>query len=168
MQPRRRGNPTYSNTQQPAGGEPDYGMESSVAERESEQSKSLVVPILTAVTIVVVVVAAIIIFLLLSQGTGSQNGTTDEVPNVIGLTYDDAVLNYPNVDFEIAEQEYTDKYEENIIYKQNVKGGEFVKKNSDGKIELAVAVSLGIQKVKVPDLTNYTADEAEEALKSRA
>ena len=30
-----------------------------------------------------------------------------------------------------------------------------------------VAVSLGIQKVKVPDLTNYTADEAEEALKSR-
>lgn len=167
MQPRRRGNPTYSNTQQPAGGEPDYGMESSVAEREPEQSKSLVVPILTAVTIVVVVVAAIIIFLLLSQGTGSQNGTTDEVPNVIGLTYDDAVLNYPNVDFEIAEQEYTDKYEENIIYKQNVKGGEFVKKNSDGKIELAVAVSLGIQKVKVPDLTNYTADEAEEALKSR-
>ena len=28
-------------------------------------------------------------------------------------------------------------------------------------------MSLGIQKVKVPDLTNYTADEAEEALKSR-
>ncbi len=29
-----------------------------------------------------------------------------------------------------------------------------MKKNKDGKIELAVAVSKGIQKVQIPDLTN--------------
>lgn len=117
-------------------------------------------------TIVVVVVAAIVIFLLVGQGTNGSSGSTDEVPKVIGMNYDDAVLNYPNIEFEVAEQEYTDKYEENIIYKQNVEAGQFVKKNKDGKIELAVAVSKGIQKVQIPDLTNYTAQEAEDALKA--
>lgn len=149
------------NTQE--GNEEYYEPYDASAEREPEQSKSLVVPILTAVTIVVVVVAAIIIFLIVSQGT-SQNGSTDEVPYVVGVSYDDAVLNYPNVNFEIAEQEYTDQYDENIIYKQNIEAGEFVKKGDDGKITLAVAVSKGIQKVQIPDLTDYTSEEAEEAL----
>ena len=131
---------------------------------EPEQSKSLVVPILTAITIVVVIVAAIVIVLIVGQGTRESSGSTAEVPKVIGMDYDEAVLNYPNVDFEIAEKEYTDQYEENVIYKQNVEGGQFVKKNDDGKIELAVAVSLGIQKVAVPDLTNYESAQAEDAL----
>ena len=151
-----------------SGSRPDY-YENNYREEnepEQEQSKSLVVPILTAVTIVVVVVAAIVIFLLVGQGTNGSSGSTDEVPKVIGMNYDDAVLNYPNIEFEVAEQEYTDKYEENIIYKQNVEAGQFVKKNKDGKIELAVAVSKGIQKVQIPDLTNYTAQEAEDALKA--
>lgn len=131
---------------------------------EREQGKSLVVPILTAVTIVVVVVAAIIIFLIVSQGTNESNSTTAEVPNVIGMDYDEAVLNYPNIVFDVEEQEYTEKYEVNIIYKQSVDAGTFVKKNDDGKIELAIAVSRGIQKVQIPELTNYTYDEAQEAL----
>ncbi|MFQ9435668.1 MAG: Stk1 family PASTA domain-containing Ser/Thr kinase [Ruminococcus callidus] len=135
-------------------------------EPEPEQSKSLVIPILTAVTIVVLVVAAIVIFLIVGQGTNGSNSSTDEVPKVIGMNYDDAVLNYPNIDFEVAEQDYTDKYEENIIYKQSIEAGQFVKKNKDGKIELAVAVSKGVQKVQIPDLTNYTAQEAEDALKA--
>ena len=135
-------------------------------ESEPEQSKSLVIPILTAVTIVVLVVAAIVIFLIVGQGTNGSNSSTDEVPKVIGMNYDDAVLNYPNIDFEVAEQDYTDKYEENIIYKQSIEAGQFVKKNKDGKIELAVAVSKGVQKVQIPDLTNYTAQEAEDALKA--
>ena len=67
------------------------------------------------------------IFLLVGQGTNGSSGSTDEVPKVIGMNYDDAVLNYPNIEFEVAEQEYTDKYEENIIYKQNVEAGQFVK-----------------------------------------
>lgn len=133
---------------------------------EQEQGKSLVVPILTAVTIVVVVVAAIVICLLVSQGTGNSSSSTDEVPNVIGMNYDDAVVNYPNIVFDVAEQEYTEKYEANIIYKQSVDAGQYVKKNSDGKIELAIAVSRGIQKVEIPDLKNYTFEEAEEALKA--
>ena len=131
---------------------------------EREQSKSLVVPILTAVTIVVIVVAAIIIFLFVSQGTNQSNGTTAEVPNVLGMDYDEAVLNYPNIIFDVEEQEYTESYEANIIYKQSVDAGTFVKKNDDGKIELAIAVSRGIQKVQIPDLTNYTYEEAQEAL----
>lgn len=133
---------------------------------EQETGKSLIVPVLTAVTIVVVVVAAIVICLLISQGTGGSSGDEDVVPNVIGLDYNEAVLNYPNIEFEVAEQEYTEKYEENIIYKQSVEEGEHAKKNDDGKIELAIAVSKGIQKVQIPDLTDYTSAEAEEALKA--
>ena len=157
----QRNNPAYGR-----GNEPEYFDNNYAEGNEPEQSKSLVVPILTAVTIVVVVVAAIVIFLLVGQGTNGSNGSTDEVPKVIGMNYDDAVLNYPNIEFEVAEQEYTDKYEENIIYKQSIEAGQFVKKNKDGKIELAVAVSKGVQKVQIPDLTNYTAQEAEDALKA--
>lgn len=157
----QRGNPTYGRGNEPEYYDNDYAEGN---EPEPEQSKSLVVPILTAVTIVVVVVAAIVIFLLVGQGTNGSSGSTDEVPKVIGMNYDDAVLNYPNIEFEVAEQEYTDKYEENIIYKQSIEAGQFVKKNKDGKIELAVAVSKGVQKVQIPDLTNYTAQEAEDAL----
>lgn len=135
-----------------------------VDQRETERSKSQVVPILTAITIVVVVIAAIIIFLIVGQSTNQNNGSTAEVPNVVGMDYDEAVLNYPNVVFDVAEQEYTEKYEANIIYKQSIDGGQFVKKDSDGKIQLAIAVSRGIQKVEIPDLKNYTADEAKEVL----
>jgi len=131
-----------------------------------EQSKSLVVPILTAVTIVVVVVAVIVIFLIVSNGTGSSSSTTAEVPNVVGMDYDEAVLNYPNVEFQIEETDYTDQYDENVIYKQKYDAGEYIKKNDDGKIELPIAVSLGVQKVTIPDLTNYTYEQAEEALSS--
>lgn len=135
-----------------------------VDESEPERQKSLAVPILTAVTIVVVIVAAIVICMILGQNTGRDGGTTVEVPDVIGMDYDEAVVNYPNVVFDVAEQEYTDKYEANIIYKQSVDGGQFVKKDSDGKIQLAIAVSRGIQKVDVPDLNNYEAAEAKEVL----
>lgn len=131
-----------------------------------EQSKSLVVPILTAVTIVVVIVAVIVIFLIVSNGTGSSSSTTAEVPNVVGMDYDEAVLNYPNVEFQIEETDYTDQYDENVIYKQKYDAGEYIKKNDDGKIELPIAVSLGVQKVTIPDLTNYTYEQAEEALSS--
>ena len=153
-----RGGHGYSNYEQPN----EYYEKAA----EQEQGKSLVVPILTAVTIVVVVVAAIVICLLVSQGTGNSSSSTDEVPYVIGMNYDDAVVNYPNIVFDVAEQEYTEKYEANIIYKQSVDAGQYVKKNSDGKIELAIAVSRGIQKVEIPDLKNYTFEEAEEALKA--
>lgn len=157
----QRGNPTYERDDD----SDDYYRNYPV-EPEQEQSKSLVVPILTAVTIVVVVVAAIIIFLIVGQGTGESSSSTDEVPNVIGMKYEDAVLNYPNIEFEVAEQDYTEKYDENIIYKQNIDAGQFVRKNDDGKIELAVAVSKGVQKVQIPDLTNYTSAEAEDTLKA--
>ncbi len=152
----RRGNPTYNNDEYDA-----YEEE----EPEQERSKSLVIPILAAVTFAIVVAAALIVFIIISNGTNSS-GSTDEVPYVIGMNYDEAVLNYPNVEFTIAEEEYTDQYEVDVIYKQSVDGGERVKKNDDGVIELAVAVSKGIQKVTIPDLTDYTAEEAQEALES--
>ncbi len=134
--------------------------------RERTQGKSLLVPILTAVTIVVVVVAAIIVVLIVNQATSDSNSTTAEVPDVIGMDYEEAVLNYPNVIFDVEEQEYTEKYEANIIYKQSVEAGTIVKKNDEGKIELAIAVSRGIQKVEIPDLEDYTYEEAEEALQA--
>ncbi|MFR0949564.1 MAG: hypothetical protein ACLSFT_02725 [Ruminococcus callidus] len=40
------------------------------------------------------------IFPIVGQGTNGSSSSTDEVPKVIGMNYDDAVLNYPNIDFE--------------------------------------------------------------------
>lgn len=156
----QRGNHTYDNTSQD-----DY-YDNYTNEPEQERTKSLVIPILAAVTFAVVVVAAIIIFLIVGQSTSGSNSSTDEVPYVIGMNYEEAVLNYPNIEFKVAEEDYTDKYDVDIIYKQNIEAGQFVKKNDDGKVELAVAVSKGVQKVQIPDLTNYASDEAEEALKA--
>lgn len=129
-----------------------------------EQSKSLVVPILAAVTIVVVAAAIIIVAIVFNQSTDRGSSTTQEVPNVLGMLYDEAVLNYPYVKFSVEETEYTENYEENVIYKQSVQAGEFVRKDENDQIELAVAVSKGIQKVTVPSLERYTYEQAEETL----
>lgn len=130
--------------------------------KEDEESKSLLIPILVVITIVVVVVAAIVIVVVVSKMQDTD--TSAEVPNVIGMDYDEAVVNYPNIVFDVEEQEYTDEYDTNVIYKQSIEAGTTVKLNDEGKIELAIAVSRGIQTVEIPDLTNYTYDEAEEAL----
>ena len=144
-------------------------------EPEPEQSKSLVIPILTAVTIVVLVVAAIVIFLIVGQGTNGSNSSTDEVPKVIGMNYDDAVLNYPNIDFEVAEQDYTDKYEENIIYKQSIEADHVIRTDPAMNEEVAVGsnvviyVSQGVavDETDVPKFVGMTREDAQKEADSR-
>ena len=71
--------------------EEDYEEDYETDEPETRQ-KSLVVPILTAVTVVVIVVAAVFIVALLTNPNLLRKSV--EVPNLIGMTYDDAVKNY--------------------------------------------------------------------------
>ncbi len=151
------GNPTYN--------EDDYYDEPA---EYNNKRKSLLVPILIAVTVVVVIVAAVIICLNVLNGTSTDqdNSSMETIPNVIGMDYDEAVAEYPYIVFDVQEQEYTEDYEINIIYRQSLEAGTMQKKNDNGKIELAIAVSRGIQKVTVPDLTNYTYEDAREALES--
>ena len=90
MQPQQQ--PEYL-PEEPDEDEDDYE-EPDEYEPEPKQ-KSLVVPILTAVTVVVIVVAAVFIVALLTNPNLLRKSV--EVPNLIGMTYDDAVKNYEKI-----------------------------------------------------------------------
>ncbi|MDD6431467.1 MAG: Stk1 family PASTA domain-containing Ser/Thr kinase, partial [Ruminococcus sp.] len=82
MQPQQQ--PEYL-PEEPDDDEDDYEEPDDYDEPEPKQ-KSLVVPILTAVTVVVIVVAAVFIVALLTNPNLLRKSV--EVPNLIGMTYD--------------------------------------------------------------------------------
>ncbi len=88
------------------------------------------------------------------------------VPDVIGMDYDEAVAEYPNIIFEVQDQEYTEDYEAHIIYWQDLEAGTQQETDYRGKFILTISVSRGIKKVTIPDLTNYTYEEACEELEN--
>ena len=142
--------------------EEDYDEDYEIEETETRQ-KSLIVPILTAVTVVVIVVAAVFIVALLTNPNLLRKSV--EVPNLIGMTYDDAVKNYDSdIVLSVEEEEYNDQYAAGTIYKQSENPGTLVDRGHNNKIRLAVAVSKGTQMLVVPEVKDYSEAEAKNML----
>lgn len=131
-------------------------------EEEEEKKRSYVVPILAAVTVAVVIVAAFTIFYMVVNSMGGLTGSTGtvEVPNFIGMTITDAKADYGDKLQFIIEEENNDEYAEGVIFKQSVDEGEIKKEGS----EITVTVSKGPKTEVIPDLTNYTFENAREEL----
>lgn len=119
---------------------------------DEPEQKSLFVPILTAVTIVVIIVAVFFIASLIKDTFGSGNGIRSEfqMPNLVGMDYNDAKTVYPDIDIKVGSKENTE-YAVDTIFEQDIEVGEPVKKG----VTVKVKVSLGLKKVKVPDVTNF-------------
>ena len=145
----------------------DYEDEYEDYEEEAPRQKSMLVPILTSVTIVVVVICAVIVVAIIAGAwrPGSEKLTT--IPNLIGMQYEDAVKIYEDsLVLNVEKESYNDKYAEGVIFDQSIVAGQEIERDADGKVRLAIAVSLGTQKNKIPDVADMDESEAVAELES--
>ncbi len=102
--------------------------------------------------------ALAIIFVIFALATGLFGGSNVEVPNVKGLTYEEAEAKLAEVNLLIAEGEevYSDEFEEGLIADQNPDVGESIKEEST----VTVNISKGTEEGSAPNLLGMDEDEA--------
>lgn len=132
---------------------------------EEEKSRSLFVPVLSAVTVVVIMVAVLLITMVVKDMFNSDGNTSTKqfaMPNLVGMDYNQAVEAYSkNIDIQVSAQEYSE-LEKDKIFEQSIPEGDGVKKGEIVKVK----VSLGQKTVKVPNVINYHYITAGEALRA--
>ena len=127
---------------------------------EEKESRSLFIPVMTAVTIAFIVVAVFfILWLVKGVINGPGQSTRYEMPNLVGMDYYEAKDAYTYLDIQINETENS-TYEKDVIYFQDIAVGDTI---STGQT-VYVNVSLGISMVEVPNVKNYHYDMAKKML----
>ncbi len=106
--------------------------------------------------------ALLILFAVFALTTGLFGGSEVEVPNVKGLTYEEAEAKLAEVNLLIAEGEqvYSEEFEEGLIAEQNPDVGETVKEEST----VTVNISKGTEEGSVPNLIGQQEDDAIKAI----
>ena len=129
-------------------------------EEEEEESRSLFIPVMTAVTIAFIVVAVFFILWLVKGVLDNTGQTTKyEMPNLVGMDYYEAKDSYTYLDIQINETANS-TYPKDFIYFQDIAVGDTV---STGQT-VYVNVSLGVSMVEVPDVKNYHYEYAKKIL----
>lgn len=129
-------------------------------EDEEEESRSLFIPVMTAVTIAFIVVAVFfILWLVKGVINDPKQSTKYEMPNLVGMDYYEAKDSYTYLDIQINETENS-TYEKDVIYFQDIAVGDTI---STGQT-VYVNVSLGISMVEVPNVKNYHYEMAKKML----
>ncbi|MGN1416201.1 MAG: Stk1 family PASTA domain-containing Ser/Thr kinase [Oscillospiraceae bacterium] len=145
---------------------PDYDEDDDDDEDdENEVSKSsYFVVTLTAIAATVLIVAVIFIAINLLPIIRPQT-TTDVMPNLVGVNYNDAKSTYaPYFDLSVEGQEYSAEYDEGVIIAQTPKAGsEFIVQNTTVKVK----VSKGPQMVTVRNVYDLEANEAKNMLQEQ-
>ena len=136
-------------------------------EYEEEERPSLFVPILSAVIIVVIVVASVLFTTFILdrlRNSRSENAMKDtKMPNLVGMDYYEAKLQYSSyIQINVEETGYSD-YEKDKIYDQDIPENNPIAK---GEV-VNVKVSLGARKVMVPDVKDWDFEIAKQELTSR-
>ena len=149
-------------------------------EDEYEERRSPLIPILFAVGTAFVIATVFLVLVLVStklnktpsdieslfgvEDSSSQISLTDDdeflMPNLIGLTWNEAVANYSQYINLEAEQEWSTVTKDEIFYQDFVEGRK-LKVGATVKVK----VSKGIKEIEIQDLTDRTADAAEKQLR---
>lgn len=146
---------------------------------EVEDRRSPLIPILFAVGAAFVIVTVFLILMLLAKGFGggessdnsgvSNSGgisVTDggefNMPNLVGMTWDDANALYgDNKLMKLVPTQEFNEAKEGVIFYQELAEGRRVKQG----VTVNIKVSKGIKQVEIQDVTGRTADNAERTLK---
>lgn len=105
-------------------------------------------------------VACLIFVGVLVYSSSSTKGFV-QVPDVVGMTVEEAEKKYPDYTFEIEAEAPSNEYEADIIIAQSPrKNGKFNPK----KTSIKVTVSTGTEMIKVPDVVNYESNVAQSKL----
>ncbi len=119
-------------------------------DEEEEESRSLFIPVMTAVTIAFIVVAVFfILWLVKGVINGEVTKTKYEMPNLVGMNYYEAKDEYEYLDIQINDTEYS-SYEKDVIYEQDVAVNDAVISGQT----VYVNVSLGVSMIKIPEINN--------------
>ena len=110
--------------------------------------------------------AALILLVVSVSGLSGMLSSSKEieVPNLIGMDVETAKSTLKNLNLVLVEagEETSKDYPEGIIIDMNPNSGDKIKENG----EVRVIVSIGENKLKMPDLLEYDIDKAEEILSS--
>ena len=159
----------------------DYDDDYDDDDDEYEERRSPLIPILFAVGTAFIIAAVFLVLMLINRYFGENSslptsganpgGSSDtsisvtageemEMPNMIGMTWEQAYSKYASYLNLVAQQEWSE-YEKDQIFDQELPEGRKVKVGTT----ITVKVSKGIKQVEVQDLTNRTVDAAGRQLK---
>lgn len=142
------------------------------AEVDPNMNKMMKILTGVAIAIVILILALVIgnavgVFRFGSgtEVTDEQKEATIEVPNLLGETEAVAkkMCENKNLVMVVVSQKRSDdgKYKEGEVMEQNIAAGELVAK----KTEIEVVICSGAEEVTIPDVSGYTQEDAEKALK---
>ncbi len=161
--------------------EDDYDEDYDDDDDEYEERRSPLIPILFAVGTAFIITAVFLVLTILYRYFGDGSSSTPlqdnsnptstsqmqpsatgeiEMPNMLGMTWDEATASYSQYITLVAQQEWSE-YEKDQIFEQELPEGRRVKIGT----EITVKVSKGIKQIEVQDLTDRTVDAAERQLK---
>lgn len=133
-------------------------------EEYEEESKSLFIPILSAVIIVFTVVAGILLTMLIwnmIQGNKGINIDNEfKMPTLEGMDYNEAKIQYGDYIQIVVESSEYSEFEKDTIFKQDIPAGDPVAKGD----VVNVRVSIGAKKVLLPDVKDWDFETAKSTI----
>lgn len=131
--------------------EPDY--------EEPYEKRSAVVPVLTGIAFAFVVSALLFVIGIVWINNPFEVVADFDMPDLKGMTYEDAVAQYSNLNIVVTKRDYSDSYPKGQIYEQNPKANRSVKENTT----VQVWVSEGTKIIPLPDFLNTDGELAEKS-----
>ncbi len=129
-------------------------------DRRRGGGRSLIVPVLGAITAAVVIIAAFFITNMIIKIISPYGVETYTMPNLVGMTITDAQSQYPYFRIVELSEEYSE-YPTGVIIEQPISEGSSVKAGR----EIKVKISRGVRMIPVPDVSNYEQTRAVAILK---
>ncbi len=121
---------------------------------KKKEKKVITAAVITAVVIIIGLSAAAFSLLGLGGLFGGGQSRDIEIPDLIGMTFEDAKAKYKDTQFSIIKVEEVESTEkEGTIVEQDPKAGESVKNKEN--ITVNVSVSQGVSEIKLKDYTKY-------------
>ena len=135
-------------------------------EYEEEEGSSFFVPILSAVIIVVIVIASVmgvtIMWDVIQNRISGNRNQEYAMPNLVGMDFTAAKLQWgETITLDVWSREYS-TYEKDQIFEQSVPVGDPVVQGDKVKVK----VSMGAQKVKMQNMTNWDYETAKQNILS--
>lgn len=129
-------------------------------EDDEESKSSVIVAVLSGVAIAVVILAAFLISIMILKGMGGDTVQV-KMPNLIGQKFNDVKNQVEDFKIEMDPfSDYSDEYEEGVIYEQEKIEGREIKQGETIKVK----VSKGIRLIDVPSVKNTNFDSAKATL----
>lgn len=145
-------------------------------ERSADEVNPRMNKVIKVMTIVAAILIALILIFVIGKAAGifksfpaidsSETESKVKVPNVVGMTEEDAktALNKKGLGIKVVERKESTKYEAGVVSKQKTEAGKRVKKNTT--IEVTVSSGLVGEEITVPDVSGMSEEEAQKALQN--